>query len=251
MNDLDWLARNEHEWKHPDCDLIRRVIDVAFYGESKNHLYPREQYYTRAQWQTRRDELQGKPSWADAPEWADALVQNLSGCWFWCVGDQQPNDLGGWDSAYGKELECGEGEVLGEWNKTLERRPESPMLYTQQIGRIIATRKQDHAVPSDLDDLKSLDEPEPEYTGGSVSYYTVRVDHPTNPERDQYEAECNDVIEALKMNYAEGNAFKAIWRKCAARLGTAKKGYSDGVYDAEKVVFFGERMVEQEKHKKP
>ena len=63
-------------------------------------------------------------------------------------------------------------------------------------------------------------------------------------------AECNDIIEALGMNYAEGNAFKAIWRRAAARtLGKAKKGYEDGLYDAQKVEFFGKRLVEQELNK--
>jgi hypothetical protein len=89
--------------------------------------------------------------------------------------------------------------------------------------------------------------PAPEYTGGSVSYYQVKITAPTSGS-DAYTAECNDIIEALGMNYAEGNAFKAIWRRCAARtLGKAKAGYKDGLYDAEKVVFFGERMVAQEK----
>lgn len=84
-----------------------------------------------------------------------------------------------------------------------------------------------------------------EYTGSSVSYYTVDVINPTTMNLP-YQAECNDIIEALDMNYAEGNAFKAIWRKCAARkLGKSKKGYDNGLYDAEKVVFFGDRMVEQ------
>jgi hypothetical protein len=86
---------------------------------------------------------------------------------------------------------------------------------------------------------------EPEYTGGSVSYYRVHIAKPTTI-KDPYDAECNDIIEALNMNYAEGNAFKAIWRRCAARQGKAKAGYKDGLYDAEKVVFFGGRMVEQE-----
>lgn len=90
-----------------------------------------------------------------------------------------------------------------------------------------------------------------EYTGGSVSYYQVRVSNPTTPGRDPYTAECNDVIEALGMTYAEGNAFKAIWRACAARtLGLSKRGYDDAVYDAEKVEFFGKRMVEQRKAEK-
>lgn len=89
--------------------------------------------------------------------------------------------------------------------------------------------------------------PKPEYTGGSVSYYKVHVATPTSGGA-AYDAECNDIIEALGMNYAEGNAFKAIWRRCAAKsLGKSKAGYKDGLYDAEKVVFFGERMVAREK----
>lgn len=86
-----------------------------------------------------------------------------------------------------------------------------------------------------------------EYTGSSVSYYKLKVDNPTTIDHP-YEVECNDIIEALDMNYAEGNAFKALWRRCAARkLGLKKKGYDNGLYDAEKVVFFGERLVEQSK----
>lgn len=85
-----------------------------------------------------------------------------------------------------------------------------------------------------------------EYTGGSVSYYSVEVQKPTTEGRAPYIAECNDIIEALGMNYAEGNAFKAIWRRCAARMGKSKDGYKDGLYDAEKMVFFGQRLVEQE-----
>lgn len=94
--------------------------------------------------------------------------------------------------------------------------------------------------------LKEPDGDEPEYTGGSVSYYTVRIEKPTTEGVEPYNAECNDIIEALNMNYAEGNAFKALWRRCAARKGKAKKGYTDGLYDAQKVVFFGQRLVAQE-----
>ena len=86
-----------------------------------------------------------------------------------------------------------------------------------------------------------------EYTGGSVSYYKARVAAPLSG-CAPYVAECNDIIEALGMTYAEGNAFKAIWRRCAARtLGAKKRGYTDGLHDAEKVAFFGARMVAQEK----
>lgn len=86
----------------------------------------------------------------------------------------------------------------------------------------------------------------PVYTGGSVNYYRVDVKNPTSSDVAPYTAECNDIIEALGMNYAEGNAFKAIWRSCAARnLGLLKAGYKDGVYDAEKVGFFAQRMLAQ------
>lgn len=88
----------------------------------------------------------------------------------------------------------------------------------------------------------------PEYTGGSVDYYKVEVKNPTTAS-EPYMAECNDIIEALGMNYAEGNAFKALWRRAAHRtLGKKKAGAKDdGLYDAEKVAFFGARLVEQSK----
>ncbi len=88
---------------------------------------------------------------------------------------------------------------------------------------------------------------QPEYTGGSSNYYKVFVKSPTTLDAP-YEAECNDIIEALKMTFAEGNAFKAIWRKAKARQGVQKKGYDNGLYDSEKVVFFGERMVVEAKN---
>ena len=85
-----------------------------------------------------------------------------------------------------------------------------------------------------------------EYTGGSSSYYRVLVESPTTEATPPYIAECNDIIEALEMNYAEGNVLKAIWRRCAARQGKLKKGYTDGQYDAEKMVFFAERILHGE-----
>lgn len=86
-----------------------------------------------------------------------------------------------------------------------------------------------------------------EYTGGSTTYYQVDITHPINSEAQPYTAECQDIIDALGMTFNEGNAFKALWRRCAARtLGKSKRGYTDGLYDAEKVVFYGERLVQLE-----
>lgn len=92
------------------------------------------------------------------------------------------------------------------------------------------------------EDIKEDEQSAEEYTGSSSNYYKVFVKNPTTLETP-YEAECNDIIESLKMTFAEGNAFKAIWRKAKARQGVKKKGYDNGVYDSEKVVFFGERML--------
>ena len=89
----------------------------------------------------------------------------------------------------------------------------------------------------------------PEYSGGSVNYYKVEIRDPTTEGVQPYTAECNDIIEALDMNFAEGNAFKALWRRAAQRtLGLRKAGAKDdGLYDAEKVEFFGARLVAQSK----
>lgn len=82
-----------------------------------------------------------------------------------------------------------------------------------------------------------------EFSGNNVNYYLVEVKDPKR--LDPYTAECEDIIEALNMTFAEGNAFKAIWRSCAARtLGKRKVGEDPhGIYDAEKVSYYAKRMV--------
>jgi hypothetical protein len=84
-----------------------------------------------------------------------------------------------------------------------------------------------------------------EFTGGNVNYYLVDIKKPKR--LLPYTAEAEDIIEALGMNFAEGCAFKAIWRSCAARqLGLFKEGMDvHGVYDAEKTVYYGNRMLAQ------
>lgn len=82
-----------------------------------------------------------------------------------------------------------------------------------------------------------------ELTGGSSAYYRRRL-------ADGYELECFDVIEALEMNFAEGNIFKALWRRCMDRLGSGKPG-TTALYDAEKMVFMSERELAREKRLDP
>jgi hypothetical protein len=85
---------------------------------------------------------------------------------------------------------------------------------------------------------------EQQLTGGRVNYYVVQVDHPQRADEgvQPYQAECEDLIETLCMNPDEANIFKAVWRSAAARLGNGKPGLK-ALYDAEKIVHYGGRIV--------
>lgn len=87
--------------------------------------------------------------------------------------------------------------------------------------------------------------------GGKLSgdhYYRVKVTHPIAPDVQPYTAECADIIEALGMNFNEGEAFKAIWRLAAARQGRGKPG-NKAQYDADKAAHYTARMAICEKRK--
>lgn len=126
-----------------------------------------------------------------------------------------------------------------------------PITWVNSSGEKRSDRKTEHYVESMFKSgdwyYIDQDQKSSQYTGGSSDYYKVFINNPTTLPLP-YEAECNDIIEALKMTFAEGNAFKAIWRKAKARQGVQKKGYDNGLYDSEKVVFFGERMVVEAKN---
>ncbi|AMQ66239.1 hypothetical protein phiMK_51 [Pseudomonas phage phiMK] len=82
-------------------------------------------------------------------------------------------------------------------------------------------------------------------SGGSSSYYTVKVNNPTTKANREYFAECNDIIEALDMRFGQGNAFKALWRAAAAQnLGKLKAG-NDVIRDYEKVIFFAQLEIDK------
>lgn len=89
---------------------------------------------------------------------------------------------------------------------------------------------------------------QPENSGAHAKYYELTIQRPKSG-GDAYKAECQDIIEALKMDFNEGNAFKALWRRAAARLGNVKKGNEDPLYDAQKIKFYGTRILEQEENK--
>lgn len=88
----------------------------------------------------------------------------------------------------------------------------------------------------------------PENSGEYGAYYELTIQRPKSGGA-AYKAECQDIIEALRMDFNEGNAFKALWRRAAGRLGNVKKGNEDPLYDAQKIKFYGTRILEQEENK--
>lgn len=83
-------------------------------------------------------------------------------------------------------------------------------------------------------------------SGGLNSWYVVPVKNPQRKEQEPYQAECEDIIQALGMTFDEGCAFKALWRNAAARMGNGKPG-NTAVYDAEKIVHYANRILAKER----
>lgn len=88
-----------------------------------------------------------------------------------------------------------------------------------------------------------------ELSGGDVNYYLLEVKDPKR--LDPYTAECEDIIEALEMTFAEGNILKALWRSCNMRVhGHGKRGQDlHGIYDGDKIAYYGERVKAQRQRK--
>lgn len=83
-------------------------------------------------------------------------------------------------------------------------------------------------------------------SGGLNNWYVVPVKNPQRKEQEPYQAECEDIIQALGMTFDEGCAFKALWRNAAARMGNGKPG-NTSVYDCEKLVHYANRILAKEK----
>ena len=127
--DLDWLARNVHEWPagehQPWCYVYMTYGGVMKAAGNFLDAGANPAMITIDQWISRRAELQNKPSWDDAPEWANWLAQDEDGEWWFFSAkpkvqsvsfDEQCSDI---IAGYAKK-----GETLGDWRDTLEKRPE-------------------------------------------------------------------------------------------------------------------------------
>jgi len=83
-------------------------------------------------------------------------------------------------------------------------------------------------------------------SGGLNNYYVVSIKNPQRKEQEPYQAECEDIIQALGMTFDEGCAFKALWRNAAARMGNGKPG-NKALYECEKLVHYANRILNKEK----
>lgn len=83
-------------------------------------------------------------------------------------------------------------------------------------------------------------------TGSFTNYYLAKVDFPQREEQPPYQAECEDLIEALQLNPDEANIFKEIWRGANARLDNGKPGHTP-IYGAEKIFHYSGRILRRAK----
>lgn len=132
QTDLDWLARNVHEW--PKCIIDGEHRDALLWIEpskgdvkaafSSNPLH----CFNRNQWLARRAELQNKPSWGEIQDWVSWIVQSSTGLWFGSDRKPEIDVVAGHSfinaSSFRLGVTFGDGEVLGDWRDTLERRPD-------------------------------------------------------------------------------------------------------------------------------
>lgn len=87
---------------------------------------------------------------------------------------------------------------------------------------------------------------ETKLTGGNVNYYLVQVAHPQREDQTPYQAECDDIADALELNPDEKDIFKEIWRSANARLHNGKPGHK-AIYGAEKIFHRASRILRRAK----
>ena len=124
---------------------------------------------------------------------------------------------------------------------------ENPALREQtDYSKYPASDIPDEATKAFVRELNKTDEPA-KLSGGRVNYYLVKVSHPQREEQPPYQAECEDIIEALGLNFDEGNIFKELWRTANERThGNGKPGNSH-LRAAEKIKHYADRILKRAK----
>lgn len=89
---------------------------------------------------------------------------------------------------------------------------------------------------------------ETKLSGDNVNYYLVHVAHPQREDQQAYQAECDDIADALELTPDEKDIFKEIWRTANARLHNGKPGHK-AIYGAEKILHRAKRILRRLKLK--
>lgn len=82
-----------------------------------------------------------------------------------------------------------------------------------------------------------------EDSGLMVNYYLVWIEAPQRENQPPYMAECEDIIEALGMNFDEGNLFKELWRTANERTHGKGKAGNTPLRAAQKLVHYSGRIL--------
>ena len=219
MGDLDWLARNVHVWPagdhQPWCYVYMAHGGVMKAAGNFLDAVAKPTMITIDQWLARRAELQNKPSWEDAPEWVGWLAQDKSGSW-WFFRCHPKAMSEGWDSdssAY-HHSSWVDGEVLGDWRDTLEKRPEQA-----ELEPFVSVEDAKITIMQSDGDVKHF--------GGIIGRsLPIKEDAATAKQHDPVNSpshyasggiECIDAIKASMsheafLGYLKGNVQKYMWR---------------------------------------
>lgn len=214
MSDLDWLARNVHEWPENGNNMRGGFIAGSqYYGPCCSEIVWCKGGITKRQWLARRAELQNKPSWNDAPEWANWLWQSHHGDWWWHENEPSHGDVT-YLSSSGKFMSQCVGEVLGDWRDTLEKRPEQ-----DEFEPFVSVEDVKFSMLQSDDSAKD--------SGGFIDrFILVKEDAATAKQHDPVNSpshyasggiECIDAIKASMsreafLGYLKGNVQKYMWR---------------------------------------
>lgn len=221
MSDLDWLARNVHEWPagehQPWCYVYMTYGGVMKAAGNFLDAVAKPTMITIDQWLARRAELQNKPTdWPDGANW---LAQDKDGEWYFYkdTADNPPQNHGeeNWFSDEAGDIRCRHiGEVLGDWRDTLEKRPAE--LSEQAVtARLKEAADNVLAAAPELMTDKYKFEPFVSAEDAATAKQHDQVNSPSH-----YASGGIECIEAIKasmsheafLGYLKGNVQKYMWR---------------------------------------
>ena len=120
---LDAVVRSYGKWDEGFALVFLKNGRIEFSNDLTTVIYP---FFGRQEVEGRKAELQNKPSWGDAPYWAEYLAQDgNTGYWHWYESKPYVRSFDDEFTIRGGIWErCSDGDVIGDWRDTLEKRPE-------------------------------------------------------------------------------------------------------------------------------